>query len=205
MSFSTPAMTGTSEFRDPKTERPFVAPSFNLPNADNPWKLKVQGACTPQSSLSPWQLGAPSAYSPWQCGAPSACMPNSTALHSPYALANPWSEINPTTSGLAPVDIPVLSESEQADSGKNTNQRNNLKDGSSSDGPRLFRGAPRWPEMILGCGIISGHLGAPRSHLGPSRAISESLEIIAGRWPEMIPRCSEMARDDFEVLRDGPR
>jgi hypothetical protein len=55
--------------------------------------------------------------------------------------------------------------------------------------------------MIPRSGIISGHLGESRSHLGPSRAISESLEIISGRWPEMISRVSEMARDDFEVLR----
>ena len=132
MSFSTPAMTGTSEFRDPRTDRPFVSPSFNLPTTDSPWKLKVPAACAPQTSPSPWHYGAPSACSPWQYGAPSACMPAAMALQSPHAFANPWSEIIPTTSGLAPVDIQVLSEPEQADIGKSTNQRNTLEDGSSS-------------------------------------------------------------------------
>jgi hypothetical protein len=117
MSFSTPAMTGSSEFRESKSERPYVSPSFNLANAENPWKSKVQSACAPPSAFSPWQCGAPSACSPWQCGAPSM------SLHSNYARANPWSEIIPTTSRLASVDIQVLSESEQADAEKNKNQR----------------------------------------------------------------------------------
>ena len=59
-------------------------------------------------------------------------MPNSMSLHSNYARANPWSEIIPTPSGLASVDIQVLSESEQADAEKNTNQKNDLADNSSS-------------------------------------------------------------------------
>ena len=65
-------MTGSSEFRESKSERPYVSPSFNLANAENPWKLKVQSACAPPSAFSPWQCGAPSACSPWQCRAPSA-------------------------------------------------------------------------------------------------------------------------------------
>lgn len=130
MSFSTPAMTGSSEFRESKSERPYVSPSFNLANAENPWKLQVQSACAPPSAFSPWQCGAPSACSPWQFGAPSAY--SSMSLHSNYARANPWSEIIPSTAGLASVDIKVLSESEQADAEKNQNQKNDLADNSSS-------------------------------------------------------------------------
>ena len=57
--------------------------------------------------------------------------------------------------------------------------------------------------MILGCSEMArddfgvrnhlGPLGAPRSHLRQSRAISESLEIIAGRWPETRTRCDTPA------------
>jgi len=53
------------------------------------------------------------------------------SLHSNYARANPWSEIIPSTAGLASVDIQVLSESEQ-DAEKNQNQKNDLADNSSS-------------------------------------------------------------------------
>jgi len=128
MSFSTPAMTGSSEFRESKNERPYGASPYNSSNAENPWKLKVHSACTPQSAFSPWQVGAPSAYSPWQVGAPSTYNPMS--LHANYARPNPWSEIIPTTAGLAPVDIQVLSESEQADAEKNQNLKNVPADSS---------------------------------------------------------------------------
>jgi len=127
MSFSTPAMTGSSEFRESKNERPYGASPYSS-NAENPWKLKVHSACTPQSAFSPWQVGAPSAYSPWQVGAPSTYSPMS--LHANYARPNPWSEIIPTTAGLAPVDIQVLSESEQADAEKNQNLKNVPADSS---------------------------------------------------------------------------
>jgi hypothetical protein len=128
MSFSTPAMTGSSEFRESKNEMPYGASPYNSSNAENPWKLKLHSACTPQSAFSPWQVGAPSAYSPWQVGAPSTYNPMS--LHANYARPNPWSEIIPTTAGLAPVDIQVLSESEQADAEKNQNLKNVPADSS---------------------------------------------------------------------------
>ena len=53
------------------------------------------------------------------------------SLHSNYARANPWSEIIPSTAGLASVDIQLLSESEQ-DAEKNQKQKNDLADNSSS-------------------------------------------------------------------------
>jgi hypothetical protein len=34
---------------------------------------------------------------------------------------------------------------------------------------------------------------------------SDTDASAAGRCPEMIPRSPEMARDEIEVLRDGPR
>jgi len=82
--------------------------------------------------------------------------------------------------------------------------------------------------------IISGHLGAPRNHLGPSPRDDFETLRDGPRWPEMTSRCSERPemiphpkiisghlgaprnhlgpsrstsespRDDFEVLRDGP-
>ena len=47
----------------------------------------------------------------------------------------------------------------------------------------------------LGC-EIERNIAAGRTLLS-----QRHLEIISGRWPEMISRVSEMARDDFEVLR----
>ena len=41
-------------------------------------------------------------------------------------------------------------------------------------------------------------------HLGPSRAISGDLGIVAGRCPEVIPRSPEMARDEIGMTLRSP-
>lgn len=137
MSFSTPAMTGSTEVRDAKNERPYISSHATPLHMESPWRLKVPGASAPASTASPWQVGAPSAYMPWQVGAPSSYMPWQVGTQSacnglhPYTHANPWSGIIPTTSGLAPVDIKVLSESEQTTAEKNKDMQTSSLDTNS--------------------------------------------------------------------------
>jgi len=129
MSFSTPEMTGDGVI--PPLSKQKGNPSINAMNYDNqrrltmsPWHLGAPATPSPwhlgaPATPSPWQLGAPATPSPWQLGAPATPSPwqlgapeSQMCSYENYTRGVPWPGVVPMASGLAPVHINVISESE---------------------------------------------------------------------------------------------
>jgi hypothetical protein len=83
-----------------------------VPSAANPWQSGVPSPANPWQSgvpspANPWQSGVPSPANPWQSGVPLASNP---WQYQPYAFGSPYSDMINTQTGLAPVDIEVVSD-----------------------------------------------------------------------------------------------
>jgi len=124
MSFSTPAMTGINDVGDKQGMHQNMRIGMSnmklqaQPSVYNPWQSGMQ------TLSSPWQFGPQPTSTQWQTGSPVMMNPWHTNVSPFQNLPDcQMSNLGQTQSGLAPVDIRVLSESNMIQE-KSTDDKN---------------------------------------------------------------------------------
>ena len=124
MSFSTPAMTGINDVGDKQGMHQNMRIGMSnmklqaQPSVYNPWQSGMQ------TLSSPWQFGPQPTSTQWQTGSPVMMNPWHTNMSPFQNLPDcQMSNLGQAQSGLAPVDIRVLSESNMIQE-KSTDDKN---------------------------------------------------------------------------------